>query len=224
MEWRTMEPIKWEPKQRRTDEMLVPPNTQRQAAKAPKKNDRVGSLSSDNSNITSIPKKPKSSKVPQSLVDSDFGYVSQQSLDEQDISSSISGDKHQKPLRTNPGKPRAEITPKMSLADTKEKYHPKLVKKSRKELETISAAALPGLLVEGGQGCRGDLPQLEESVMLVSRPRTQKSITDTEEFDNMEETYMLEEATRPILTGLSWNWMDLVAASKSMKSPKIRFR
>ena len=92
VEWRTMEPIKWEPEQRRTDKMLVPPNTQRQAAKAPKKNDRVGSLSSDNSNITSIPKKPKSSKVPQSLVDSDFGYVSQQSMDQQDISSSSNED------------------------------------------------------------------------------------------------------------------------------------
>ena len=37
---------------------------------------------SDNSDITGIPRKPKSPKAPQSLVDSDFGYVSLQILDQ----------------------------------------------------------------------------------------------------------------------------------------------
>merc|ERR1719264_1601794 len=88
VERRTTEPTEYVHKQRRTDKMLVPPNAPRRAPKSPTKNAKVGASSSDNSDITGIPKKPKSPKAPQSLVDSDFGYVSQQILDQQDISSS----------------------------------------------------------------------------------------------------------------------------------------
>ena len=106
---RTTEPTEYVHKQRRTDKMLVPLTAQRRAPKSATKNTKVGTSSSDNSDITGIPKKTKSLKGPQSLVDSDFGYVSLQILDQQDISSSSNMDKHQKPPRTNPVKPRAQV-------------------------------------------------------------------------------------------------------------------
>merc|ERR1719500_1763995 len=121
VERRTTEPTEYVHKQRRTDKMLVPPNAPRRAPKSPTKNAKVGASSSDNSDITGIPKKPKSPKAPQSLVDSDFGYVSQQILDQQDISSSSNEDEHQKPLRTNPVKPRAQVAPKLSPDDKRVK-------------------------------------------------------------------------------------------------------
>merc|ERR1719500_1255831 len=139
VERRTTEPTEYVHKQRRTDKMLVPPNAPRRAPKSPTKNAKVGASSSDNSDITGIPKKPKSPKAPQSLVDSDFGYVSQQILDQQDISSSSNEDEHQKPLRTNPVKPRAQVAPKLSPDDKKEKHRQKLLKKSRENRMRVKA-------------------------------------------------------------------------------------
>jgi timeless protein len=139
VERRTTEPTEYVHKQRRTDKMLVPPNAPRRAPKSPTKNAKVGASSSDNSDITGIPKKPKSPKAPQSLVDSDFGYVSQQIMDQQDISSSSNEDEHQKPLRTNPVKPRAQVAPKLSPDDKKEKHRQKLLKKSRENRMRVKA-------------------------------------------------------------------------------------
>jgi len=84
---------------------------------------------------------------------------------------------------------------------------------SLEELERISAAASPSLN--------------EEPAMPVRRPSTQKSLSDNEDFDNMEEMYLLEDATRPTPTATSY--VDLAAASKSlaagssmMRSPKVK--
>merc|ERR1711981_1448394 len=60
------------------------------------------------------------------------------------------------------------------------------LKFSPEELERISAAASPSLN--------------EEPAMPVRRPSTQKSLSDNEDFDNMEEMYLLEDATRPTPT------------------------
>ena len=163
-------------KKRRTDKKLVPPNAPRRARvpKSKTKNPKVGASSSNNSNITGIPKKSESPKTPQSLVDTDFGYTSQQILDEQDISSSSSNEgEHQKPLRTDPVKPRAQVRPKLSPVDKKEKHHKKQLK---------------------------------------------KKLPNNEDFD-VEEMFMLEDATRPISKVTPWE--DLVDASKFMRSPKL---
>ena len=77
---------------------------------------------------------------------------------------------------------------------------------SLEELERISAAASPSLN--------------EEPAMPVRRPSTQKSLSDNEDFDNMEEMYLLEDATRPTPTTTSY--VDLAAASKAMRSPKTK--
>merc|ERR1711981_843226 len=53
---------------------------------------------------------------------------------------------------------------------------------SLEELERISAAASPSLT--------------EEPAMPVRRPSTEKNLSECEDFDNMEEMYLLEDATR----------------------------
>jgi len=68
------------------------------------------------------------------------------------------------------------------------------------ELERISAAASPSLT--------------EEPAMPVRRPSTEKNLSECEDFDNMEEMYLLEDATRPTATATSY--VDLAAASKSL--------
>ena len=163
-------------KQRRTDKKLVPPNAPRRAraSKSKTKNPKVGASSSNNINISGIPKKSKSAKTPQSLVDTDFGYTSQQILEQQDISSSSNEGEHKKLLRTNPVKLRSQVPPELSPAAKKKKHHQKQLK---------------------------------------------KKLTDNEDFDNMEEMFMLEDATRPISKVTSWE--DLVDASKFMRSPKL---
>lgn len=123
---------------RRTDKMLVPPTQPRRAPKSPTKN-KVGS-SSDNSDVTGIPKKsPKDLTTISKTVDSDFGYVSQQVLDQQDQSSSSNEDEQVKAPRTNPVKPKAQPAPKLSPDDKKEKHRQKLLKKSRENRMRVKA-------------------------------------------------------------------------------------
>merc|ERR1712184_45467 len=90
------------------------------------------------------------------------------------------------------------IAQKIGPIDTKK------LRFSLEELERISAVASPSLN--------------EEPAMPVRRPSTQKSLSDNEDFDNMEEMYLLEDATRPTPTTTSY--VDLAAASKAMRSPK----
>merc|ERR1719264_1579905 len=55
------------------------------------------------------------------------------------VGASSSEDEHQKPLRTNPVKPRAQVAPKLSPDDKKEKHRQKLLKKSRENRMRVKA-------------------------------------------------------------------------------------
>ena len=53
--------------------------------------------------------------------------------------------------------------------------------------------------------------------MPVRRPSTEKNLSECEDFDNMEEMYLLEDAThRPTQTATSY--VDLAAASKALNA------
>lgn len=121
---------------RRTDKMLVPPSCPRRSGGKPGKNQlaKVNS-SSDNSDITGIPKKSHTKSPKQVVVESDFGYVSQQQQQvdqhEQDGSSSSNDEEEQKPPRTNPVKPRSQGISKLTDDEKKERQRLKLLKTSR---------------------------------------------------------------------------------------------
>ena len=124
-------------KQRRTDKMLAPPSHPRRTGPKPTKNT---SSSSDNSDITGI---PKTSKSPKRTIDeSDYGYVTQQistAMEQPDVSSSSNDDEQLKPPRTHPVKPRAQDNPKLSDNDKKEKQLLKLLKRSRENRMRLKA-------------------------------------------------------------------------------------
>merc|ERR1712013_561568 len=74
---------------------------------------------------------------------------------------------------------------------------------SLEELERITAAASPSLT--------------EEPAMPLRRPSTEKNLSECEDFDNMEEMYLLEDTThRPTQTATSY--VDLAAASKALNA------
>merc|ERR1712223_932819 len=84
---------------------------------------------------------------------------------------------------------------KLGPVDTKK------LKFSLEELERITAAASPSLT--------------EPEAMPLRRPSTEKNLSECEDFDNMEEMYLLEDAThRPTQTATSY--VDLAAASKAL--------
>merc|ERR1712066_360522 len=69
------------------------------------------------------------------------------------------------------------VAVKLGPVDTKK------LKFSLEELERITAAASPSLT--------------EPEAMPLRRPSTEKNLSECEDFDNMEEMYLLEDATRP---------------------------
>merc|ERR1712223_1758994 len=86
---------------------------------------------------------------------------------------------------------------KLGPVDTKK------LKFSLEELERITAAASPSLT--------------EPEAMPLRRPSTEKNLSECEDFDNMEEMYLLEDAThRPTQTATSY--VDLAAASKVLNA------
>jgi len=89
------------------------------------------------------------------------------------------------------------VAVKLGPVDTKK------LKFSLEELERITAAASPSLT--------------EPEAMPLRRPSTEKNLSECEDFDNMEEMYLLEDAThRPTQTATSY--VDLAAASKALNA------